>query len=229
MSNTDSFIEEVSEEVRKDQLYGYLRKYGWIAALLIIAIVGGAAYFEWSKTKARNLAQSRGDALVAALEKDAAVDRAAALGALSKDAGPASALIEIQRAAVLAEDGDKAGAVAALQAVASEINTSSLYRELANLKLVMLNGSEMDPAARDKILDELTVAGAAFRPLALEQRALAMAADGDTEGAIAEFIALLDEPQVSAGMRARVSETIQALGGEVPPQTRLIESAEAEQ
>ena len=44
MSDTDSFIEEVTEEVRRDRLYGLLRRYGWIAALVIILIGGGASW-----------------------------------------------------------------------------------------------------------------------------------------------------------------------------------------
>ena len=39
MSNTDSFIEEVTEEVRRDKLYGYLKRYGWIAGLIIVLVV----------------------------------------------------------------------------------------------------------------------------------------------------------------------------------------------
>ena len=41
MSDTDSFIEEVTEEVRRDQLYKYVRKYGWIAIALVVGVVGG--------------------------------------------------------------------------------------------------------------------------------------------------------------------------------------------
>ena len=37
MSGTDSFIEEVSEEVRRDKLFAKMRKYGWIAVLLVLA------------------------------------------------------------------------------------------------------------------------------------------------------------------------------------------------
>ena len=44
MSNPDSFIREVTEEVRRDRLYGYVRRYGWIAALLVLLVVGGAAW-----------------------------------------------------------------------------------------------------------------------------------------------------------------------------------------
>ena len=82
MSDTDSFIEEVSEEVRRDRLYGYMRKYGWIAVLAILALVGGAAYNEYSKAQARAKAQTAGDAILAALEADEPDARVAALEAV---------------------------------------------------------------------------------------------------------------------------------------------------
>ena len=49
MSNPASFIDEVTEEVRRDRLFAAFRKYGWIGLLLVILVVGGAAYNEWSK------------------------------------------------------------------------------------------------------------------------------------------------------------------------------------
>ena len=50
MSETDSFIEEVSEEVRKDRLFAIMRKYGWIALLAVLLMVSGTAYREYSLT-----------------------------------------------------------------------------------------------------------------------------------------------------------------------------------
>ena len=52
MSNTDSFLQEVSEELRRDKLYRNMRKYGWIGLLLVVIIVGGAAYREYQKSQA---------------------------------------------------------------------------------------------------------------------------------------------------------------------------------
>jgi fermentation-respiration switch protein FrsA (DUF1100 family) len=42
VSDTDSFIDEVTEEVRRDRLFGLMKRYGWIAALAVLLIVGGA-------------------------------------------------------------------------------------------------------------------------------------------------------------------------------------------
>ena len=57
MSDTDSFIEEVSEEVRRDRLFRLFRKYAWLAILLVVLIVAGAALNEYRKiTKQRDAA-----------------------------------------------------------------------------------------------------------------------------------------------------------------------------
>ena len=39
MANNDSFINEVSEEVRRDRLYAFFRKWGWLIALGVIVIL----------------------------------------------------------------------------------------------------------------------------------------------------------------------------------------------
>ena len=42
VSNTDGFIEEVSEEVRKDKLFALYKKYAWIPVVVICSLVGVA-------------------------------------------------------------------------------------------------------------------------------------------------------------------------------------------
>ena len=39
MSNPDSFIDEVTEEVRRDRLFRLFRKYGWIGGVVVALIV----------------------------------------------------------------------------------------------------------------------------------------------------------------------------------------------
>ena len=59
MSNTDSFIDEVNEEVRKDRLFALMRRYGWIAILLVLLLVGGAAFREYRLAQNRAAAQTK--------------------------------------------------------------------------------------------------------------------------------------------------------------------------
>ena len=68
MVETESFIKEVSEEVKRDNLFKILNKFKWpLFALIILLIgaVGGYEYFKFSK-KAR--AQKNGEFLVSAIE-----------------------------------------------------------------------------------------------------------------------------------------------------------------
>ena len=41
VSDTDSFIDEVSEEIRREKLFKTFRKYGWIGVALVVIVVGG--------------------------------------------------------------------------------------------------------------------------------------------------------------------------------------------
>ena len=133
MSNTDSFIDEVSEEVRKDQLFGYMRKYGWIAVLVVLVVVGGTAFVEFRKTQAANTAQATGDEIRAALEIDDDSERAAALAAVNAEGG-AAVVTGLLAAADLTETGDLDGAVAALNEVAQQEDAPEVYRDIAALK-----------------------------------------------------------------------------------------------
>ena len=73
LGQSDSFINEVSEEVRRDRLFGFFRRYGWLVGLVLILVVGGAAALEWRKASGRASAEAAGDALRAAyLETDPA-------------------------------------------------------------------------------------------------------------------------------------------------------------
>ena len=47
MSDTDSFIDEVNEEVRRDRMFNLFRRDGWIAVAAVLLLVGGAAWNEW--------------------------------------------------------------------------------------------------------------------------------------------------------------------------------------
>ena len=70
MSNNESFIDEVNEEVRRDQLFGYIRRYGWIAVLAVLILVGAAAWTEYNRSQERASAQANGDAIIDALSMD---------------------------------------------------------------------------------------------------------------------------------------------------------------
>ncbi len=216
MSDTDSFIEEVSEEVRRDKLFGMFRKYGWIGAALVVLLVGGAAYNEWNKSRTRAAAELTGDNILAALEGDDASARAAALGALPKD-GVAGGVLNLLAATESLDADEKDAANQALTALATDNSVSTAYSHLAELKLLLIAGDDLSAAERMDRLAPLVIAGAPYRLLAEEQLALAQVADGDTSAALDTLRAILLDTDVTQGQTRRVSQLIVALGGEVEP------------
>lgn len=214
MSNSESFIEEVTEEVRKDQLFGYMRKYGWIAVLVVLLIVGGTAYSEFRKAQVTNAAEAAGDEILAALEIDDDAERAAALQAI-ETSGPAAAVTGLLVASNLTETGDVAGAAAALEAVALDEEAPQVYRDLAALKSAMVQSGTLSIEERRAMLSGLAVAGAPFRLVAQEQLALLSVEEGDIEAATTQFLAIAQDAETTRGLRERAFSMIVAMGGDI--------------
>ncbi len=221
MSNPDSFIDEVTEEVRRDRLFGLLRRYGWIAILAVLALVGGAAWNEWQKAQARAAAEAFGDALLVALEAPDTAGRQTALAAVpvsGMGGGPAVAALIAEAEAVGSTDvALRDAAVARLRTVAADASLPPLWRDLVQLRLMAAPGGEPDPAARKATLEALAAPGRPFRPLAAELLALDMLAAGDRAGALAAFQALADDPQAPSALRSRAGQLIVVLGGDRQP------------
>lgn len=216
MSNPDSFIEEVTEEVRRDRLFALMRRYGWIAVLAVILLVGGAAYKEWQTARETAAAQALGDALLSALEQQEAEARVAALDAVegAEDAAP---LIGLLAAGEQSAAGQDAEAIARLRALADDSQAPAGYRQLALLKLLLIEGDARPAEERRADLAVLAEPGAPFRPLALEQLALIEIEQGNSEAAIDRLREILEQPEATAGLRERATQLIVALGGTPEP------------
>jgi hypothetical protein len=212
VSNPDSFINEVNEEVRRDRLFAMFRRYGWIAVLLILLLVAGAAWNEWRKAQARAEAEARGDALLAALEAGDPTAQGAALAAL-RTGGPADAVIALLEAAQVASTDGPAAGIEKLNAVVADTAVPQLYRDLATLKAAMIGAGLTPPDARIAALEPLSAPGGAFRALALEQIALAHVEAGRTDEAIAVLTDLVGGADAGAALQQRAAQLLLALGG----------------
>lgn len=213
VSDTDSFINEVSEEVRREKLFGYLRRYGWIGVAAVLLLVGGAAWNEYRNAQERATAQAAGDALLTALEETDPAARAAAMAQIDSD-GAAAAVTLLLRAATQQEAGDVAASAATLEAVITNGDLPEMYRDLAAFKSAMLPIE--DTSARRANLDALSQPGQPFRLLALEQIAHITLGEGDVEGAIAILRQVEEDAGVTRGLRERVQTLMVALGEPLP-------------
>ncbi len=213
MSETDSFIEEVTEEVRRDKLFALMRKYGWIAILAVLLIVGGAAYNEWRKASEAAAAQALGDSLIAALEIEDAAARADALDKITAESEGGKAVVALLASAEAHNSGNAERAVSELAKLEENPELPPAYREMAVLKHVLLTGKDMPIAERRSKLEGLAVAGAPFRLLAEEQLAMLDIEEGKKDAAISRLQDIINDVEVSAGLRSRASQLIVVLGG----------------
>lgn len=212
MSNPDSFIDEVTEEVRRDRMFALLKRYGWIPALILLIAVAGAAAYEWRKSVNRAEARAFGDTVLAALQQETPEARLAALSDITTE-GDRAAILQFLSAAQAEAAGDTDAALRDLAAIAASNALPQSYRQLAMLKQAVLGAGTLPIAERRSAMEQLSAPGQPFRPLALEQLALIDLEAGDREAAIERLQSILVEPDVSPGLRQRASQAIVALGG----------------
>ncbi|MEE2945609.1 MAG: hypothetical protein VX444_10580 [Pseudomonadota bacterium] len=215
MSDTDSFIDEVSEEVRRDQLYGVFRKYGWIAVSAVVLIVGGASLNEYRKAQTTAAAEATGDALLAALDENESSNRVQALGAATLEAPEAEVVRQFLLSAEQVNAGETAAAATSLETfLNSAPETSQIYKDIAELKALVLAGDTISVEDRRARLETLANPGTPLALIASEQIALLDIETGNTDAAIERLQGLIVDAEASAGLRQRASQLIVALGGE---------------
>lgn len=213
MSDTDSFIDEVTEEVRRDRLFVMLKRYGWIGGLAVVLIVGGAAFSEYNKAKDLAAAQTLGDEMIAALSSDEGQPRAEALNEISAKTPGGAAVLAMLQAGALADAGQPEEAVARLQTVALDGDLPLIYRHIASFKALGLQQDSLSIAERRLQFDALAQPGAPLALLAAEQIALLDIEEGNAEAAIDRLKAIVEDAGVTADLKERATQVIVALGG----------------
>jgi hypothetical protein len=213
MSDADSFIDEVTEEVRRDRMFHLLKKWGWVGGLAVVLIVGGAAMREISKSKTQAAAEDLGDGITKALAAEDAAARAEALSAVPAGTPGGAAVLKMLEAGALAESGDTDGAVALLNAVAVDGELETIYRHTASFKALTLQAGSLDAQELKLQYGALAAPGAPLRLLAEEQLALIEVSEGGTEAAISRLKAIMADAEVTPDLHERASQVIVAIGG----------------
>ena len=214
MSDTDSFIDEVNDEVRRDRFYLLLKRYGWIAILAVVLLVGGAAWNEYQKAQNRARAQALGDAIFAALAGSDAGGRVEALAAVKTDNPRSVAMLAFLKAAEQSEAGDKTAAIDTLNSLGANGDVPAIYREIAQFKALTLQGADTPVADRRLALEALIQSASPLRLLAQEQLALIDIEENQPQAAIDRYQEILQDAEVTSDLQQRALQVIVALGGE---------------
>ena len=216
MSDTDSFIEEVTEEVRRDRLFAWMKRYGWIVICAVLVIVGGAAFNEYRKAQITAQTQAFGDAILTALDNDDPEARVQALAAVTANGVGAQSLLGLLQSKEHIEAGNLEAAKQVLQSVSDDRDAPIIYRQVASFKLLSLQAGDLDVGERQAGYEALIGGNPNLQILAEEQLALILIEQGNTEEAIAALTRIVQNEQATGGLRRRATQLIVALGGTVP-------------
>ncbi|MGO4350426.1 tetratricopeptide repeat protein [Rhizobium sp. RAF36] len=175
--NDDSFIREVNEELRSDQMKGAWRRFGRyliaLAVLIVLGTVGFKVYQYWDD----NASSSTGDQFLAAMklsDENKNDEAIAALDKLEKEGhGAYPVLARMRAATVLSAKGDNAGAVAAFQVIGKDQSVPEAVRSAAKLRAGWLL---IDTGTYDQVvaeLEDMAIPANAFRHSAREALGIA--------------------------------------------------------
>ncbi len=213
----DSFIREVDEEYRRDQLKSLWQRYGkaLIAALVIgLAVLAGVLYWRESQTKG---AGATGEAFVQALGKIETGDVDAANPELKRLAASDSegykALSLLMQAGNAVQGGDDAGGIKIYNAVAGNAALAQPFRDLALIKATRL---EFDTLAPDVIIARmkpLSTPGNPWFGVAGEMTGIAYLKAGKPALAEPLFTAIANDTSLEGSLRGRAAQLANALAG----------------
>ena len=219
--DNEVFYREVDEELRRDQLAEFGKRYGLAIIVGVILLIGAiGAGFYWVHHQ-NVLAGERGEVLTKALDDIQAgqiKEAQPVLDTLIAEGGDgyrAAALLT--KADIAVQQGKDAEAAAGFKAVAEDTGLAQPYRDLA---LVRQTAVEFDTLAPDAVvarLKPLAVAGNPWFGSAGEMVAIAHMKQGKPQLAAPIFAALAKDQTVPQSIRARAIQMAAALGVDALP------------
>lgn len=220
--DNESFYREVDEELRRERVTGFWRRYRFAViggiVLLLAAIAGGLYWYN----RQQEIAGERGEQLSQIFEDIQAgkVDQASPkLDVLAKEGNDgfrAAALLT--KADIALQTGDEATALTAFKAVAEDDGLAKPYRDLALVRQTAIEFDKLEPAAIVTRLGPLAKPGNSWFGSAGEMVAIAHLKQGKPELAAPIFAAMAKDEKLPASIRARAVGMAGALGVDaIPP------------
>jgi hypothetical protein len=210
---TDSFIQEVDESLREDRVLAFFRKYGlWLAGAAAIFILGLVGWQVW-KGQQMNAARAQSERFMAAIElaRSGNLDGAGEEFERLSQSGPRTyrVMAEMERAAVLAEQGDLEAALTAFDAAAEHAN-DPLMRETAQLRAAYIAAETQDFTALRTRLQPLVDSDSRLSYLAKELLAIEAweAGDSDLARETLQNLSLAFDAPESVQQRAQVALSV---------------------
>ncbi|MDC3129546.1 hypothetical protein OA432_01655, partial [Paracoccaceae bacterium] len=196
----------------RDRLYRNIRKYGWIAIVLVFIIVGAATYREYMKSQAETEAELFGTSIIDALNETDSADRISKLQEIIAPGHNSKAIVAMLLSAEAIGNEPKTLEMNSLKDVAESLSIDAHYRDLLNFKILLGSAEIMSVEERVKAYTTLSEPGNPYRLLAEEQMALIELELGNTDNAVEKISQILLDAELTSGLRNRATQMLIALG-----------------
>lgn len=209
-------FQEVDEEVRRERLQQIWNRHGTlIIALCVLVVVAVAGWrgWQWYETKQAAEASVAFDAAVRLAQNGKHGEASAAFAKLAGDVSiPAYRSLARLREAEEQATADPKAAVAAYDAIAADGGTTPLFREVATIRAGLLLVDTAPYAELARRVEPQARPDGAFRHTARELLALSAWKAGDATAARRWADAAVGDPDVPAGLKARMDVLLALLG-----------------
>lgn len=214
--DNETFYREVDEELRRDQLADYWRRYGKLAIAGVVLIIAAIGAVIWWQNQRELKAAARGETLISAFEDIAAGNKKAAdpkLDDLIKNGSPGyKAAALLSRADLAAEASDMKGAVTNFRAVADNEDFPKPYRDLALVRVTAVEFDRLPPQAVIDRMKPLATPDSAFFGSAGEMVALSYLKLNRPAEAGRLYAAMAKDKKVPDSIRSRSQQMASSLG-----------------
>ena len=214
--SSDTFLREVDENLRRDQLQDFFRTYGtWLVAAVVLFLVAVGGWIYWgNRQKEASAAQSEelhgAFASIAQRQANAAQRKITALEDADNDVVRASAILA--DAALALDKNDRSKALADLKKVSGDDDFPQPYRDMARIRATSLEFDTMKPEDVIARLEPMAKAGNPIFGSAGEMTGLAMLKQGRKAEAGRMFAAVAADKQVPQTIRSRAAQIAGTLG-----------------
>jgi hypothetical protein len=213
--SSETFIREVDENLRRDRAEDFFRRYGkWVIVAVVLLLAAAGGYLWWqSRQQANTAAQSE---QLAAVIQDVTSGNArnadARLAQIAVQGGDYGTLAQMTQGALALQNGDRAKALAAYQAVAGNDDHPQAIRDAALLRQTALEFDTMKPEAVIARLQPYVQPGNPWFGTAGEMTAMAMLKQNRRTEAGRLFGQLAADKALPSSLRSRAVQIAGTLG-----------------
>jgi hypothetical protein len=207
MSNDDTLIREVDEELRRDRLRNFWRHGGpWVilaAVLIVVGVAGYEGWNWWTKTQAAKSSDQFYAAAALADGTDFASAQKALNDVIAQGSGAYPVLAQFREAALLAKNGKTDDAVAAYDSLSTSLSNTHLRALALILGANLLVDKGDVGAVQQRVGGSITPADP-LRNAARETLGLTQYKAGKLDDAMKSFSDIMADPNSSQDLRNRI-------------------------